>query len=182
MVLSCLVWGPHSRKYSVNPSKLSIQKKQKFSSYPENISTQKYLEDAKHALKMRKITQNSIFTFFPHVFYVKLSTCVKRKIIFKNLRFLLFITIYHCEPLSQPSYLMTMLCSRFVLFISSLENSSKICIRLLIIWEILQTNATKYLNIIDKHIVKNCIIFREIPVEEEWRISFLNELISAKKQ
>ena len=50
----------------------------------------------------------------------------------------------------------------------------------MIIWEILQTNATKYLNIIDKHIVKNCIIFREIPVEEEWRISFLNELISAK--
>jgi len=47
-----------------------------------------------------------------------------------------------------------MLCRRFVSFISSLENSSKICIRLL--------------------------IFQEIPVEEEWRIPFLNELISAK--
>jgi len=40
----------------------------------------------------------------------------------------------------------------------------------------------KDLNIIDKRIVKNCMIFQEIPVEEEWRIQFLNELISAKKQ
>jgi len=41
--------------------------------------------------------------------------------------------------------------------------------------------CNKDLNIIDKHIVKNCIIF-QIPVKEEWRIPFLNELISAKKQ
>ena len=38
----------------------------------------------------------------------------------------------------------------------------------------------KRLNIIDKRIVKNCMIFQEIPLEEEWRIPFLNELISAK--
>ena len=31
-----------------------------------------------------------------------------------------------------------------------------------------------------KRIVKNCMIFQEIPLEEEWRIPFLNELISAK--
>ena len=37
------------------------------------------------------------------------------------------------------------------------------------------------LNIIDKRIVKNCMIFQEMPLEEEWRIPFLNELISAKK-
>jgi len=41
--------------------------------------------------------------------------------------------------------------------------------------------CNKDLNIIDKRIVKNCMIFQEIPLEEEWRIPFLNELISAKK-
>ena len=40
--------------------------------------------------------------------------------------------------------------------------------------------CNKDLNIIDKRIVKNCMIFQEIPLEEEWRILFLNELISAK--
>ena len=40
--------------------------------------------------------------------------------------------------------------------------------------------CNKDLNIIDKRIVKNCMIFQEIPLEEEWRIPFLNELISAK--
>ena len=38
----------------------------------------------------------------------------------------------------------------------------------------------KDLNIIDKRFVKNGMIFQEIPVEEEWRIPFLNEHISAK--
>ena len=42
--------------------------------------------------------------------------------------------------------------------------------------------CNKDLNIKDKRIVKNCMIFQEIPVEEEWRIPFSNELISAKKQ
>ena len=37
------------------------------------------------------------------------------------------------------------------------------------------------MNIIDKHIVRNCIIFQEIQVAEKWRIPFLNKLISAKK-
>ena len=87
-----------------------------------------------------------------------------------------------------------MLCSIFVSFISSLENSSKICIRLLInLLKFDQRSVTaknlrniadkcnKDLNIIDKRIVKDCMIFQEIPVEEEWRIPFLNELISAKK-
>ena len=35
---------------------------------------------------------------------------------------------YFIEPVSQSSHLMTMFCSRFVSYISSLENSSKICI------------------------------------------------------
>ena len=86
-----------------------------------------------------------------------------------------------------------MLCSRFVSFISSLENSSKICIRLLInLLKFDQRSVTaknlrniadrcnKDLNIIDKCIVKNCMTFQEIPLEQEWRIPFLNELISAK--
>ena len=88
---------------------------------------------------------------------------------------------------------MTMFCSRFVSFISSLENSSKICIRLLInLLKFDQRSVTaknlrniadrcnKDLNIIDKCIVKNCMIFQEMHLEEEWRIPFLNELISAK--
>jgi len=62
---------------------------------------------------------------------------------------------------------MTMLCSRFVSFISSLENLSKICIRLLInLLKFDQMSVTaknlrniadkcnKDLNIIDKRIVK----------------------------
>ena len=74
---------------------------------------------------------------------------------------------YFIEPLSQSSHLMTMLCSRFVSFISSLENSSKICIRLLInLLKFDQRSVTaknlrniadkciKDLNIIDKRIVK----------------------------
>jgi len=86
-----------------------------------------------------------------------------------------------------------MFCSRFVSFISSLENSSKICIRLLInLLKFDQRSVTaknlrniadkcnKDLNIIDKRIVKDCMIFQEIPVEEEWRIPFLNKLFSAK--
>jgi len=40
--------------------------------------------------------------------------------------------------------------------------------------------CNKDLNIIDKRSVKNCMIFQEIPLEKEWRIPFLNELISAK--
>ena len=41
--------------------------------------------------------------------------------------------------------------------------------------------CNKDFNIIDKRNVKNCMIFQEIPLEEECRrIPFLNELISAK--
>jgi len=88
-----------------------------------------------------------------------------------------------------------MFCSRFVSFISSLENSSKICIRLLInLLKFEQRSVTaknlrniadkcnKDLNIFNKRIVKNCMIFQEIPLEEEWRILFLNELIYTKKK
>ena len=76
---------------------------------------------------------------------------------------------------------MTMLCSRFVSIISSLENSSKICIRLLKFDQRSVTaknlkniadKCNKDLNIIDKQIVTNCMIFQEIPMEEEWRIPF----------
>ena len=40
--------------------------------------------------------------------------------------------------------------------------------------------CNKDLNIIDKCIVKNCMTFQEILLEEKWRIPFLNELISVK--
>ena len=73
------------------------------------------------------------------------------------------------------------------------DKSFKICIRLLInLLKFDQRSVTaknlrnigdrcnKDLNIIDKCIVKNCMTFQEIPLEEEWRIPFLNELISAK--
>ena len=81
-------------------------------------------------------------------------------------------------------------CSRFVSFISSLY---QICIRLLInLLKFDQSLVTaknmrnipdkcnKDLNIIDKHIVKNRMIFQEIPVEEEWRIPIFKIIISAK--
>ena len=80
------------------------------------------------------------------------------------------------------------------LFFICSKNSSKICIRLLInLLKFNQRSVTaknlrniadrcnKDLNIIDKCIVKNFMTFQEIPLEEEWRIPFLNELISAKK-
>ena len=97
---------------------------------------------------------------------------------------------YFIEPLSQSSHLMTMLCSRFVSIIFSLY---QICIRLLInLLKFDQRSVTaknlrnipdkcnKDLNIIDKHIVKNRMIFQEIPMEEEWRIPIFKILISAK--
>ena len=87
----------------------------------------------------------------------------------------------HCHS----THLMTMLCSRFVSFISSSENSSEICIRLLLnLLKFDQRSVTaknlrniadkcnKDLNIIDQRIVNNCMIFQEIPLEEEWRIPF----------
>jgi len=87
---------------------------------------------------------------------------------------------------------MTMLCCRFVSFISSLENLSKIFLINLLKFDQRSVTAknlrniadkcNKDLNIIDKRIVKDCMIFQEIPMEEEWRIPFLNELFSAKKQ
>ena len=37
-------------------------------------------------------------------------------------------------------------------------------------------------NIIDKHIVKNCTLFHEIPMDKEWRIPFLISQILKKKK
>ena len=75
---------------------------------------------------------------------------------------------YFIQPLSLSSHLMTMFCSRFVSFISLLENSSKIFLINLLKFDqrsvtakILRNIANKCnkdLNIIDKRIVKNCMI------------------------
>ena len=172
------------------------QKRGQFIAKIHSLNQEFYFADSTVLIKLYNLYATSIYgsnlwnLFSNDVFRIYSSWNTAVRIVFKLPN---TCHRYFIEPLSQSSHLMTMFCSRFVSFISSLENSSKICIRLLInLLKFDQRSVTaknlrniadrcnKDLNIIDKCIVKNCMTFQEIPLEEEWRIPFLNELISAK--
>ena len=95
---------------------------------------------------------------------------------------------YFIEPISNAPHIKTVLCTRFVQFVTNLSNCHKICIRPLVdpSKNDLRTVLCKNLESIaqdcnvqsrnlNKFCVKQNIIFNHIPLDQEWKLPILHE-------
>ena len=102
---------------------------------------------------------------------------------------------YIIEPVSDNLHVKTMLCSRFVSFFNSLNESPKLCIRLLANVcksdnrSVLCKNLVKIANDcnsdvsqLTKRCVKENMTFFPVPDEQSWKIPILKELLDIRAQ
>ena len=101
---------------------------------------------------------------------------------------------YLIEPLSETTHLKTFLIKRFLTFLEQIRNSNKSASKFLLESILLDTRSTTGSNLrnillrTDKADVRDLIprdAFAEkynlIPVEEEWRLPFIRDIIEAKQ-
>ena len=101
---------------------------------------------------------------------------------------------YFIEPISNVPHIKTVLCTRFVQFVTSLSNCHKLCIRLLVDLSKhdLRTVLCKNLESIaqdcnvqsrnlNKFCVKQNMIYNHIPLDQEWKLPILHELLKVKE-
>ena len=101
--------------------------------------------------------------------------------------------MYFIEPVSKQLHLKTLLCSRFANFFKNIDKSDNVTVRVLVNLclkdnnsvlcrniNFISTNCDLPINELSKELVKKKMTFSDIPVNEEWKIEVLNELLNTR--
>ena len=100
---------------------------------------------------------------------------------------------YFIGPIYNVPHIKTVLCTRFVQFVTSLSNCNKLCIRLLVdlskqdfstvlckkLESIAQDCIVQSRNL-NKFCVEQNMIYNHIPLDQEWKLPILHKLLKVK--